>query len=214
VAQVLGDNVRRLRGDHRSDDLARAMGALGFDWTPATVTYLERGDTAPRLETLMGLAAAFGALLGRPVTLAELFAGSGNVDVGGWPVELAAVRAALSGDQVTLRPQSVSTVDLLMADFREHRLPAMLAALVEQSPGRAVLLWEVWRACGEAERRTAHALGIDLYQLTDLMADRWGHTLTTERDKRGGPDASAQRRGQITRQLRQELQEALTDGDD
>ena len=161
----------------------------------------------------MALAAAFGALLGRPVALAELFDGTGLVSIGGWPVELAAVRAALSGTPVTLPPQSVSTRDLLMADFRENRLPAMVAALVEQSPDRAVLLWEVWRACGETERRTAQALGIELDQLSDLMANQWGHTLSAERDKRGGPESTAQRRGQITRQLRYELRKAL-DGND
>jgi hypothetical protein len=44
------------------------------------------------------------------------------------------------------------------------------------------------------------------------MADKWKHTLSAERDERAGPDASAQKRGQITRQLREELRKALADG--
>jgi transcriptional regulator with XRE-family HTH domain len=209
---VLGENAQRLRGSYRSDDVARAMGTVGFNWTPATVTYLERGDTAPRLETLMALAAAFGTLLGRPITLAELFDGSGYVDVGGWPVDLAVVRAALTGSPIAIPTTTTRSVDLLMEDFRKHGLPAMLAGLAEQPPGRVHAVWKVWKACGEPERRTARALGIELVTLASVMTDLWGTTLTTKRDELGGPDASAQKRGQITRQLRDELREAIADG--
>jgi hypothetical protein len=44
------------------------------------------------------------------------------------------------------------------------------------------------------------------------MADTWGHTLSVERDARA-PGANAQKRGQVTRQLRDELRKALGNGD-
>jgi hypothetical protein len=44
------------------------------------------------------------------------------------------------------------------------------------------------------------------------MAKRWKRTFVAERDRRAGPDANAQRRGQVSRQLKAELKEALPNG--
>jgi hypothetical protein len=46
------------------------------------------------------------------------------------------------------------------------------------------------------------------------MAALWGRTFTAERDHRAEPDAKAQRRGQISRQLKADLQEVINDGND
>jgi hypothetical protein len=46
------------------------------------------------------------------------------------------------------------------------------------------------------------------------MAALWRRTFTAERDNRAGPDANAQRRGQISRQLKADLQEVINDGND
>jgi hypothetical protein len=40
----------------------------------------------------------------------------------------------------------------------------------------------------------------------------WHGTFSEERDRRAGPDATQQKKGRISRELRTELEKALTDG--
>jgi hypothetical protein len=42
----------------------------------------------------------------------------------------------------------------------------------------------------------------------------WHSTFSDERDQRAGPDANQQKRGRISRELRAELEKALSDGND
>ncbi|WP_197505508.1 hypothetical protein [Mycobacterium sp. 852002-51613_SCH5001154] len=190
------------------------MTEAGIKWGTGRVADLEAGRVSPTLPTLLVLAQAFSDLLGRPVRVkADLLAGHGQVIVTGDLVaDLADVRGALSGPVKLAKPSPVSDEQV-----REHvieMLPGMLTALSSQPAGRTAQLWRIWRDCGLTEERTARALGVDLGRLTDAMADLWGHTVSEERDRRAGPGASPQKRGQITRQLRDELRKVLGDGDD
>jgi hypothetical protein len=212
IASVIGVNAKRLRGHHKAEELARAVTAAGMKWGTGRVADLEAGRVSPTLPTLLVLAQAFSDLLGRPVRVkTDLLAGHGRVKVtGGLVADLSAVRDSLSGAVNLPRPSTVSPEQL-----REHvadTLPGMLAALSSQPAGRTELLWRIYNDCGLTEDRTASALGIDLGTLTEAMADLWGDTLSAQRDQRAGPNASAQKRGQITRQLREELRKALADG--
>ena len=70
---------------------------------------------------------------------------------------------------------------------------------------------------GATEKRTRKALGISSTLLADLSAALWNRTFSQERDRRAGEGANAQKRGQVSRQMRKELQaaiEAATHGDD
>jgi hypothetical protein len=66
----------------------------------------------------------------------------------------------------------------------------------------------------ESDERMCKRIGVEPDIGAAAMANRWRRTFTAERDRRAGPDANAQRRGQISRQLQAELQKALSDGDD
>jgi hypothetical protein len=69
-----------------------------------------------------------------------------------------------------------------------------------------------WRkAFGLTEERIASGLGISTNQLCDMSLQLWNTTFAAERDRIAGPDANAQRKGQVTRQLKAQLEEALTD---
>ena len=131
---------------------------------------------------------AFSELLSRPVTLAELFAGDGDVSINAdTSIKLADLRAALEGQPVSPpRRQKSSTV-------------------AEVGKTRASFL--------EADTRIAGSLGLDAYRAAELMTELWGRSFSDERDRRGGPGANAQKRGRISRDLKQELQEAV-DADD
>jgi hypothetical protein len=65
----------------------------------------------------------------------------------------------------------------------------------------------------EADERICKAIGVDREIGAAAMAKLWKWTFVVERDRRAGPDANAQRRGRITRQLKAELQEVISDGD-
>lgn len=67
----------------------------------------------------------------------------------------------------------------------------------------------VERRSGEAEQRAADALVVKMYALTLASVYLWGKSLSDERDARAGADASAQKRGRITRQLMDELKGVL-----
>jgi len=61
----------------------------------------------------------------------------------------------------------------------------------------------------EADARIAGSLGLSAYRAAELMTELWGRSFSDERDRRGGPGANAQKRGRISRDLKQELQGAI-----
>ncbi len=72
LAEVVGRNVRRLRGDATSDELAKACRRRGLTWGTGRISELEHGRASPTLSTLVDLADALGDVCGRPVYLADL----------------------------------------------------------------------------------------------------------------------------------------------
>jgi hypothetical protein len=52
-----------------------------LQWSTGRVGDFEGGRAAANLATLLAVAAALGDITGRPVTLAELFAGKGDVQI-------------------------------------------------------------------------------------------------------------------------------------
>jgi hypothetical protein len=68
--------------------------------------------------------------------------------------------------------------------------------------------------CVALREKSAVHLGVDQVLGAAAMAALWRRTFTAERDNRAGPDANAQRRGQISHQLKADLQEVINDGND
>jgi hypothetical protein len=73
---------------------------------------------------------------------------------------------------------------------------------------------DVLRDLNESDARMCKNIGVDQVLAAAAMAALWCRTFTAERDHRAGPDANAQRRGQISRQLKADLQEVINDGND
>jgi len=59
------------------------------------------------------------------------------------------------------------------------------------------------------EERIRKSLGISAMLLATATASLWKRTFSQERDRRAGAGANAQKRGQITRQMRAELDAAI-----
>ena len=64
------------------------------------------------------------------------------------------------------------------------------------------------------EHRLAQRLGTDHAHIAKLSLRLWQRTFSEERDRRAGADANQQKKGRISRELRAELERALTDGND
>jgi len=65
---------------------------------------------------------------------------------------------------------------------------------------------------GLTEERVAGRLGISTERLYAESQRLWNTTFSAERDRIAGPGANPQRKGQVTRQLKAELEKAITDG--
>lgn len=210
LSAVFARNAKALRigAGLKTEAVARAVTAHGLHWVPSRVSELEMGRIAPTLSTLIVLSAAYSDLRGEPVRLADWFTGAGQVELTETvQLPLATVREALKGVPISLPEPSVSVAQILMQEYLAQRInPNPL------SPARLKKLSSLWDQCGGAEDRAARALGIDQGTLCELMLDLWGQTLSSKRDQLAGPDANAQKRGRIARELREQLRGAIADG--
>jgi transcriptional regulator with XRE-family HTH domain len=217
LAEVVGRNARRLRGDATADQLAKAARRRGLNWGTGRISDLEHGRVSPTIPMLIALAQALGSVRGTPITLADLVEHDGLVSLASTlVVKGSAVQRFLTGDPVELLIGDMPNAAELEAEFKaaiakmveEHKkLPAILGSV----PLKTVM--EVQRQAGETEARIAKTLGVPASTVALASAHLWGRTLSAERDQRAGEDANAQDRGRITRQLKAEIQAALNGND-
>jgi len=211
LSGVVGVNARRLRGSATADDLATACRNSGLNWGTGRISDLEHGRVSPTLGTLVALAAALGELRGEPVTLADLVASDGSVELAkGLTLPGGALQRYLRGEPVTVTTGDVAASLKEALDDYPNRLDSLPPAL------RRVTLrdeYKVAKESGETEQRVAKSLGVDRWVVDRASALLWKSTISAERDRRAGPDASNQARGRITRELRDELRKVI-DGDD
>ena len=197
LAQVAGRNARqrRLDADATLEQVAAAARRRGLPWTSGRVGDFEAGRVAPTLPTLVAVALTLSDVTGESVTLGQLFAGAGNVAVNdAVTIPLDNLRAALGGEPV--------------------RVAAAPDVVVRESDGTTLVVQGAQLAARfvfEADMRVVKSIGAAPDRAASAMNDLWGRPLSAERDARAGAGASAQRKGQITRQLREELEAALAD---
>jgi transcriptional regulator with XRE-family HTH domain len=217
VAKVIGEGARALRRDAgvTLEQMSRAARIYGLPWTSGRVGDFESGHVAPNLPTLVAFAAALGEAIGRPVSLAELVTGEGEVNITyNLSLDRSALQAALSGKSVNAhaRPMPLETLLTraleLLTEVSTVDWPERLRAVTPD------LRRDVLRDFNESDARMCKNIGVDQVLGAAAMAALWRRTFTAERDHRAGPDANAQRRGQISRQLKADLQEVINDGSD
>jgi transcriptional regulator with XRE-family HTH domain len=217
VAKVIGEaaKVLRLDADVTLEQMARVAQRYGLPWTSGRVGDFEAGRTAPSLPTLIAATAALGDAIGRPVSLAELVTGEGQVNINyNLSLDRSALRAALSGGSVNAHAKPMPLATLLT---RGLELLTELSTVDWPKRLRAVnpdLRRDVLRDFSESDGRMCKNIGVDQVLGAAAMAALWQRTFTAERDHRAGPGANAQRRGQISRQLKADLQEVINDGND
>jgi transcriptional regulator with XRE-family HTH domain len=212
LASVVGMNARKLRGDATADDLATAARHSGLNWGTGRISDLEHGRVSPTVPTLVALAAALGDVRGEPVTLADLVEHDGMIELtkDAWlPGKV--LQRFLRGEAVEVQQRDVA--ESLAAATEAYRakietLPPALQRGVKWGD-----IATVTREAGETEDRIAKALGVETWVVNRASAKLWKQTVSAERDRRAGPDATKQARGRITRELREELRAAIHGND-
>lgn len=208
LTKVVGGNCKRLRSELglTQDDLARYAGHFGLRWRASSVGDFEAGRSSPTLATVIAVAAAL------------------QMAVDGSAERSAKRPAGVSiGDLVSFDGLVWVTDTLLLPGSTLANWLGDAAAAVPQSPDDQDMWWEaalqgahrtlegadaILARSGLAEQRMAKSLGIEPKTLALWSFDLWGATFTEERDRRAGPGANKQKRGQITRAMRDELQSA------
>lgn len=183
LRRIIGGNARRIRqeaGAHL-EQVSREAKRHGLPWSVGRVSDLEGGRVEAKVETLLSLALALGAVRGRPVSLPELLAHDAPLLVNGR--EVADLPGAFRGEPVTESEGQRLHDELNSGD------PLDQAGLVD--------------------RRAARSVGVDLPTLVGAAVELWGHTLGQERDRRAGTETNVARRGNITRELLDEVRTHL-----
>jgi transcriptional regulator with XRE-family HTH domain len=214
LREVLGANCRRIRTDAAvtQSALARCACLTGLNWRTSSVADFEAGRSEPTMKTVIAVCLALGVATGKVVELADMVLFDGFVAV---TEQLEPTGEWLAGFCAGKRRP------LTAADARHTASAERLDELHAPAPGRfgkygmrATDVEEMRRMSGLDEYRMAKRLSIDDDRLLAESFRLWQRTLSQERDRRAGPAANQQRRGRISRELRAQLEEALTRGDD
>ncbi|MCP9621771.1 hypothetical protein FOH10_30430 [Nocardia otitidiscaviarum] len=213
LAEIVGHNAKRLRADHNTEALAKCAKQVGLRWNTGRVTDLEAGRISPTVPTLLALTFAFGGLLGRPVALTELFEAEGFVKLND---DFPAVRADLVLEALGGQP-----IGLKVGHLRGGKQQTIAAfkkshAAWKELPTRpddpdTLDIQTALKESGPTEDRVARDLGISTLRLAYESARLWKGTFTQERDRRAGDDANAQKRGRVSRDMKHELRQAISD---
>lgn len=187
------------------DSVATSARLFGLRWDTARISALERGKVSPTVPTLYVLANALTQVTGSEVSLIDLIQTNGFVELNDHlAVRGSALTSALSGGSAKLD------------DADRYLDPREIAeAIRTKKPSDRIQFVNALRASPEADQRLARSLGIPLAKLHSTAQELWGgRSFSEERDHRAGPDANAQKRGRISRELKAEIQERLDRGDD
>jgi transcriptional regulator with XRE-family HTH domain len=192
LRDVVGEGVRRVReaAGLRQDDVARVARAHGLAWSQSKVAALERGDKAVSPEELVTIALVLGRASGRDVRVTDLLDSDETVTL-----------------TPCLRAPARSVARLLAGSGADDATSG-----IRQTPARAD---HVTRA-GDAEEKAGRRLGEHAAVVVTLSRALWGRTLAEERDRivsERDPDASPDRRralrGQVTKQLVEQLADEI-----
>jgi transcriptional regulator with XRE-family HTH domain len=191
LAAVLGENCRQIRRDANltQDDLAKAARRFGLRWTASKVRDFEAGRSAPTFATVLALTAALEDATDQRPRLADLVRFDGVVTV---------TEDFKPAGELLTSFCAGGRWDRLSELWEDHRYIGTF---------RPVLDWS-----GLTDQRVAASLGLNTEQLCDAAVQLWGTAFSAERDRRAGPDANPQKRGRVTRELKAELMESLSDG--
>jgi len=196
---AIGANVRRLRGDASMAELAVIASKYGEIWDAGSIGKIEAGKYKATIQLLGILSMSLSELNQRNIRISELLQSNRAVSINklvvalpGELLDFLADRSKFVGHTVVA--PSTEFERAVEVEFRDHPEP------IELEPAS-----RVYQALTHGDRRIARELSMSSEAFAVWCSLVWERPFTVERDERAGPDASAQKRGRISRELKQEL---------
>lgn len=191
---LLASQIVRLRTEAgiTQDELARRARNVGLSWTRAALASFESGTRDVGVEKFLGLLAAGGW------SISDVFPEGVAVGIG------------------DARSRTTDVVDFLAGRSTPAEFASSLSTPMKRTERRQRMVERDAR--GGVEKRAAAALGIDPEEVARLALERWGMSLTEERDhrlrwrledRRPNPKSEQAHRGRITRELLDELRDSI-----
>lgn len=219
IAQVIGKNVKKIRGDFTLEDLASYGRSIGATWSSGSIRAIERGDFKATIETIALLALALDRLtddgtktMRGAITSRDLLQAEGKIELGKTYATnterlLEFLGGGTSGTVMDMNDFGAK-VQSAMDQMKSLNLPDdMLIAEIEEMERHPVT---------PTEERLAKKIGVDVVELRNWAWHLWGTTFEKQRDNLAGKDASPQKKGSVSPQLLDEIQAAMKEnrGDD
>lgn len=212
IPQVIGENVKRLRGDFTLEDLASYGRSIGATWSSGSVRAIERGDFKATIETIALLALALDRLtddgtktMRGAITSRDLLQTEGKIELGNkYATNTERLLEFLGGGTsgtVMDMDHFGTKVKSAMDQMKSLNLPSgMLVSNMEEMERHPVT---------PTEERLAKRIGIDVLELRNWAWHLWGTTFERQRDNLAGEGASPQKKGSVSPQLLDEIQAAM-----
>ena len=215
LPEVIGQNLKRLRGDHTMDELATAGRRIGAKWSSGSIGAMETGAFKPTIETLAALALALDRLNGEPMkgktTISELIETDGQIELAGIVTNSAALAKFLSGSP----SGAVIDWNYVNADVRNQVLDYTdrLANLNLPDMDIEEAIAALDGPPSTTEDRLAKRSNLAVEELRAWSQHLWRMTIEKKRDEEAGPGATPQKKGRVTRELLDQIHEAMGNGD-
>lgn len=209
LAEAIGLNVRRLRQEHELtlESVAIAARQRGLKWDNTRVAHFEAGKVPPNLNTIVALAVALTDCIKTPITLADICSADHPIRVNDLlalgPDTLAQWSA---GEPISAPTQLIGPIRLKLPNFPDAIGVRDLEGLDQEAVQEAIA------HAGITEERISSSLDITPTALAIWSVRLWGKSFSAERDHRSPDGASAQSRGRISRQLKDELKSEISHG--
>lgn len=212
LADVIGANAQQCRKNAglTLDQVSVAARARGLKWSESRVADFEAGRVAPSLNTLLAICLALADAGCTEATLPRLVKYIVpmriNESLRLWEfdvVNLLRGQPADKPESAEPAPQDAAESLGWVRTPRERKITHHYAVVDFALPAK------ILNATGATEERMSKSLDISTTVLAHLSAALWKRTFSEERDRRAGDGANAQKRGQVSRSMREELKEAI-----
>ena len=219
LAEVVGENVRRLRGEKSMETVASAARAFGLNWSAGSVSAIENGNFKVTVETLMALTSILNNeenlirgedepdSYNQGPKLEELFQTTSLIAITKNVVTTpSAVVDWLQGAPLAtqLDPQTIGEasemISISLSRLKSLRLP------------NGTTFGDIrtkYRNSTTGEQRAAKRAAMDPYELMAWSDFLWGKRFEDRRDEIAGEGSTPQKKGRVTRNLISEIQEAM-----
>ncbi|OBA64710.1 hypothetical protein A5647_24885 [Mycobacterium sp. 1100029.7] len=214
LAELIGSNARRIRMEAgvTLNQVGIAARRRGLKWNESRVADFEAGRVAPNLGTLAAICVALTEAGCNEATVPALVRSDAPVQIND-RLRLQGVDLAdlLSGRPIT-EPKPIWPITGLSGGALStlDRRELEVAQRYPFKDSRA--LQRVIESSGSTEDRIAKSLRISSALLANLSTAFWKRSFSQERDRRAGESANAQKRGQVSRHMRAELEAVINAG--